>query len=95
MSKYANYSNFIKELFDIHTSLEDFNKDKKITFICKEKSHINTLSIASFGNKKCKVEAKDFCQGCKDDLENSKKIEEYKKDIKDKLYIVYEQYIIF
>ena len=84
MSKYINYLNFLKEFFDIHTSLEDFNKDKKITYVCKEKSHINTLSTSSFGNKKCKVEAKDFCQGCKNGLENDKKIEEYKKDIKNK-----------
>lgn len=84
MTKYNNYSNFLKEFFDVKTSFDDFNKDKKIKFICKEKGHINTLSITSFGNKKCKVEAKDFCQLCKDELENDKKIEEYKKDIKDK-----------
>jgi len=84
MSKYSNYSNFLKEFFDIQTSLGDFNKYKKITYVCKEKGHINTLSVASFGNKKCKTEAKNFCQGCKDELENNKKIEDYKKHIKDK-----------
>lgn len=84
MSKYNNYSNFLKQFFDLQTSLEDFNKDKKITFICKKKGHINTLSTASFGNKKCKVDAKDFCQSCKDESENDKKIEKYKTDIKEK-----------
>jgi len=62
MSKYINYSNFLKDFFDISTTLEEFLKDKKITFLCKKNGHINSLSIASFGNKKCKVKSKDFCQ---------------------------------
>ena len=81
MSKYINYSNFLKDFFDISTTLEEFLKDKKITFLCKKNGHINSLSIASFGNKKCKLKSKDFCQVCKDELENNIKIEEYKKDI--------------
>ena len=40
MSKYVNYSNFLKEFFDVHTTFEEFNKYKKITYICKEKGHI-------------------------------------------------------
>lgn len=84
MSKYINYSNFLKEFFNIHTTYEEFTKDKKIKFVCKENGHENILSVASFGNKKCKVEAKDFCQPCKDDIENNFKTEQYKKDIKDK-----------
>ena len=40
MSKYVNYSNFLKEFLDVHTTFEEFNKYKKITYICKEKGHI-------------------------------------------------------
>lgn len=64
--------------------MEEFTKDKKIIFVCKNKGHTNSLGVASFGNKKCKVKAKDFCQICKDEEENFKKTEEYKNDIKEK-----------
>jgi len=37
MSKYNNYCKFLQEFFDIPTNLEDFTKDKKITFVCKSK----------------------------------------------------------
>jgi hypothetical protein len=52
MSKYINYCEFLKEFFNIKTTFEEFTKDKKIIFVCKEKSHVNSLSVGSFGNKK-------------------------------------------
>jgi putative lipase involved disintegration of autophagic bodies len=69
MSKYNNYCKFLQEFFDIPTNLEDFTKDKKITFVFKSKGHTNTLGVASFGNKKSKIEAKEFFQLCKDEIE--------------------------
>jgi DNA-directed RNA polymerase subunit RPC12/RpoP len=84
MSKYTNYKEFLKEFFDVPTTLEQFTNEKKITFICKLKNHENSLGLASFGNKKSKIEAKDFCQKCKDEEEDLKKTEEFKKEIKEK-----------
>jgi hypothetical protein len=84
MSKYINYCEFLKEFFNIKTTFEEFTKDKKIIFVCKAKSHVNSLSVASFGNKKYKMEAKDFCQICKDEQENINKTEIFKKEIKEK-----------
>lgn len=85
MSKYINYTNFLKDYFDISTSYEEFTKDKKITFICKESGHTNVLSSTSFGNKKAKVDISDFCQGCKDETENQEKTEKYKQEILERL----------
>lgn len=84
MSKYNNYKKFLEDFFDIPTTFEEFTKDKKITFVCKENNHTNILGIASFGNKKCKIDAKDFCQKCKEEEENTKKLDEFKKEIKEK-----------
>lgn len=85
MSKYINYTNFLKDYFEIATSYEEFTKDKKITFICKDSGHTNVLSITSFGNKKAKIDISDFCQGCKEDRENEEKSEKYKKEILERL----------
>lgn len=84
MTKYYNYCEFLKEFFDVQSTLEQFTKDNKIIFVCKTKGHINCLNVASFGNKKCKVVSKDFCQICKDENEIYKKTEDFKNEIKDK-----------
>ena len=86
MTKYQNYSEFLKEFFDIKTSFEEFKLTNKITFVCKSNEHVNTLSIDSFGNKKSKYKDSSlFCEECKKECENGKKLDFYKQYIKERL----------
>ena len=65
MSKYKNIINFLESIFTILTTLKEFNDTKKINFRCNVCNHINSLTSASYTNKKCKVTLQDFCVNCK------------------------------
>lgn len=77
MSKYHNICHFLESLFTIHTTKEEWDRDAKIKFRCKEYHHENQLTSASFTNKKSKVPLKEFCVHCKHDIELKQKTDEY------------------
>ena len=81
MSKYTNYCQFLDPLFTVISSEEDFKNSKSITYKCKEKEHTNSLSVASFGNKKCKVPIEQFCTECKTIRENEIKFQTLKEEL--------------
>ena len=83
--KYKNYCMFLDPNFHIITTKKDFYDKLEISFQCKEKLHINTLNIHSFGNKKAKI--KDscvFCQGCKDEKDKFLQSQKFIKDVFEK-----------
>jgi len=75
--KYKNYCTFLEPYFDVITTYKEFYDSNRISFICKEYGHVNTLNINSFGNKKTKVKIEDFCQECKYEKENKEKTEKF------------------
>lgn len=81
MSKYNNYCQFLEPLFTVVSSEDDFKKTKTIVYKCKEKEHTNSLSIASFSNKKSKIPIEQFCTECKTFHENETKFQTLKTDL--------------
>jgi hypothetical protein len=65
----------------VKSTLEDFTTHKFIEFVCKASGHTNRLSVASFGNKKSKVDIRDFCTECKADQTLEQRAQTYKTDI--------------
>jgi hypothetical protein len=84
LCKYKNYCKFLESYFIILTEKEEFYKNNVISFQCKEKNHINTLNIHSFGNKKSKLTVDKFCKGCKDEKDNIIQTSDFTKRVFDK-----------
>jgi hypothetical protein len=83
--KYKNYCVFLEPNFNIITSKKDFYDKLEISFQCKDKLHINTLNIHSFGNKKSKIKDSSlFCQVCKDENDNLLHTQKFIKDVVEK-----------
>jgi hypothetical protein len=81
LCKYKNYCLFLEKHFEVKTTKDDFYENKKIVYVCHKNSHVNTLSIASFGNKKSKIDIEHFCQGCKNDEDCEKQKVEFCQNV--------------
>jgi len=70
MSKYSHACDFLSLFFTILTTSEEFYSRKRISFQCNTCCTIQSLSIASYSNKRYKTNIKDFCIECKKKTEN-------------------------
>ncbi len=83
MSKYNNICNFLSPRFKINTSSDEFKTSQSITFTC-EFNHANTLTSASFSNKRYKVPIDSFCVMCVKETQIKQKETDFIQTIMDK-----------
>jgi hypothetical protein len=84
MLKYQNATVFLSSHFEMVSTLDDYINTKRFIFRCKEFSHSNELSTASFSNKRYKVKLEEFCIGCVKEKENQQHTKEYINTVKEK-----------
>lgn len=82
MTKYRNICVFLDPFFIIDTTLEIWNKTNQIHFKCKAYHHENSLTSASFSNKKSIVPIEEFCVQCKKDKDNKIQLRDYIETIR-------------
>ena len=84
MLKYQNTTEWLSSHFEMISTVNDYIKTKRFIFRCKEFSHSNELSTASFSNKRYKVKLEEFCIGCVKEKENQQHTKEYINMVKEK-----------
>lgn len=83
MSKYQNIKDFLEPTFTVHSTHDTFYLTKKIAFECSTCSTLQSLTSASYSNKRYKVPIEDFCVYCKKEKDTKEHTDQFIKQIKE------------